>query len=756
MVFRVCAAALFSLCAAASAGAADLRGASPHAAGAGRPPVSWRADPGSGVGPLRVAPAMDCAVRSLALNYSSALLPWADASLVADALRLEADCGAAPPARGGGSPAAPNPVPAPAPGVSAVFFADPVRGDDGAAGTQAAPFRTLARGLAATRAVTPGAPAQLVLRAGTFALAAAGGALALTAADSGLTISAFPGEAPVLSGGVPLAGLTWTRAPAPSPPPPPPPMTPPVQGSLLCAPPLGCCVDGAGKSNPGVCAALAQTASAAACAALCLGNATCTGYTWHTAAAGSFANWCYARLDGIDICDGAAEHTSGWKPAPGPPAAVNVWAAALPPQTAAFDQLFMNGRRLVRARHPNANPETDLSPAGYMNPVAWAPAATYPAPEETHVNNVRPYDPWFPNFQWGVNGTVANFTSGSFWGTRAPPAGDQYHVPCGVTLPGDIPAAGAWANPSEAVVHAFQGGHWGDWAFAVASQNGPALTFAAGGWQEARGGSGQALFVEGVRELLDAVGEWHLNTSAPAPTLTVAFNGSAHDGSETLVAAQLAELVTVVGSRAAPARNITLAGLTFAHTLADFFFSFNVPSGGDWSYHAGGALRLAGTEGVRVLSCVFDAPGGNAIMLAGHNRAAVIAGNSFAWTGASAIVSAGTGGGLPDGGDDFPEGTLIEGNLMREIAVIVKQSGGLYMAVSANLTLRGNVIFNAARAGVNINDGFAGGHLITQNLIFNTGQGVDARNRPPLTWTAPGVTRLPLPSSRRARSSRNE
>ena len=701
---RVNVAALFAA-ASASAAASPLRGSSPHA-GPPRALINWALDPGSAVGPLRAAPAMDCAVRGLALNYSKVLLPWADASLAADALRLEADCGAPPPARGGGSAAAPNAVPV---GVAAaVFFADPVRGDDGAPGTEAAPFRTLGRGLAATRGVTPGAPAQLVLRAGTFALAAGGGqAVELTPADSGLTVSAYPGESPVLSGGLPLAGLAWSPVPAPSPPPPPPPMTPPVQGSLLCAPPLGCCVDGPGKSNPGVCAALAQTASAAACAALCLANTTCTGYTWHSPAAGDFAQWCYARLDGIDDCDGAADHTSGWKPSPDPPPAVNIWQARVPASAGVrdFDQLFMNGRRLTRARFPNANPETDLAPAGYMNPAAWAPAAKYPAPEETHVDNVCPYDPWFPNFQWGTNGTVANFTSGSFWGTRSPPAGDQYSVPSGVTLPSGVPSAGVWANASEVIVHAFQGGHWGDWAFRVGTQSGNALTFAAGGWQEARGGGGQALYIEGARELLDAVGEWHYNASlVDEGELTIAFNGTQHDGSETLVAAQLAELIRITGTREAPVRNVTLAGLTFAHTLTDFFLPFTVPSGGDWSFHDGGALRIAGTEGVSVLSCVFDAPGGNALMLSGHNRATAIKGNSFAWTGASAIVSAGTGGGTLTGGDDFPEGTLIEGNLMREIAVYVKQSGGLYQGMSANLTLRGNVMFNAARAAVNISE----------------------------------------------------
>ena len=242
------------------------------------------------------------------------------------------------------------------------------------------------------------------------------------------------------------------------------------------------------------------------------------------------------------------------------------------------------------------------------------------------------------------------------------------------------------------------GGHWGDWAFRVGQASGSSLIFSEGGYQEARGGGGQQMYVEGPKELLDVVGEWHWDPAARV--LTVAFNGTAHDGSETLVAAQLAELVRVTGSRAAPMTGVTLSGITFAHTSTDYFLPFTVPSGGDWSFHDGGMVRLAGTEGCSVLSCVFSAPGGTGLQISEHNRATVVRGNHFAWSGSSAITSAGLGGNTPTGGDDFPEGTLIEGNLMREIGVYVKQCGGLYQGVSANLTLRNNVMFNAARAAV--------------------------------------------------------
>ena len=43
-----------------------------------------------------------------------------------------------------------------------------------------------------------------------------------------------------------------------------------------------------------------------------------------------------------------------------------------------------------------------------------------------------------------------------------------------------------------------------------------------------------------------------------------------------------------------------------------------------------------------------------------------------------------------------------------------------FQAVSAQATIRRNVVFNIPRAAINFNDGFGGGHLLTENLLFNT------------------------------------
>lgn len=235
--------------------------------------------------------------------------------------------------------------------------------------------------------------------------------------------------------------------------------------------------------------------------------------------------------------------------------------------------------------------------------------------------------------------------------------------------------------------------------------------------------------------------------------LTIAFNGTTANGSDTLVAAQLEELIRITGTSAAPVVGVTLAGLTFAHTLTDYMLPYTVPSGGDWSFHDGGMVRLSGTTNTQVLNCVFWAPGGNGLMISGFNRATNVSNNHFAWTGASAIVSAGLGGGnISANSPEYPEGTLIQGNLAREIGVYVKQSGFYYQGISANVTLKGNVAFNAARAAVNINDGFAGGHFLSQNLFFNTVRetndhgAINSWDRQPYAWRSWNTTNVdPLP-----------
>lgn len=66
-----------------------------------------------------------------------------------------------------------------------------------------------------------------------------------------------------------------------------------------------------------------------------------------------------------------------------------------------------------------------------------------------------------------------------------------------------------------------------------------------------------------------------------------------------------------------------------------------------------------------------------------------------------------------------PTGTLVEGCVFSDMGVYVKQAGAVYMALSANSTVRRNIAYNLPRAAINYNDGAFGGHRLERNLFFN-------------------------------------
>ena len=86
--------------------------------------------------------------------------------------------------------------------VSPAFFVAASGGSDSNAGTAAAPFATLAKGLSSARASS--STKAVYLRGGTYGVAAP---VSLTSADAGLLLSGYPGETAILDGGGTLGSL---------------------------------------------------------------------------------------------------------------------------------------------------------------------------------------------------------------------------------------------------------------------------------------------------------------------------------------------------------------------------------------------------------------------------------------------------------------------------------------------------------------------------------------------------------------------
>ena len=131
--------------------------------------------------------------------------------------------------------------------------------------------------------------------------------------------------------------------------------------------------------------------------------------------------------------------------------------------------------------------------------------------------------------------------------------------------------------------------------------------------------------------------------------------------------------------------------------------------------------EVAGSTLRSVEASVFTHLDSNGIFLSGYSRGVTVRDNLFSWLGQSAIAAWGrldgeTNSGL---GGNQPRGTLIEANVCREIGHIQKQSSFYFQAVTAQTTLRRNVVYNIPRAAINFNDGFGGGNDLSDNLFFN-------------------------------------
>ena len=392
-----------------------------------------------------------------------------------------------------------------------------------------------------------------------------------------------------------------------------------------------------------------------------------------------------------------------------------------------FNELYVEDGRAIRAKFPNGDPfhtSKLTSPTGYVSGAAsWiGPDPHIPAATEIHVSEPEPESKYFPQFQIALEGTVRSFDPPrSYWGLAHPPGGggSTYVIPRGFRWRDTFsPRAANWSRPSTGRIFTYHGRGWGSWQFAIdrVDASNSTVWFGAGGWQEARGAaSGGLMYVHNIFEELDDPKEWFVDE--PSRTLYFMSNGTMP---HTFVASQSPCIVSAQGSRQSPVVSVTLAGITFTHTPNHFLRRYEAPSGGDYAIHRGGAVVLHGTEQVTIINCTFEHLGGNALVVSDYNVNATVAYSQFQWLGESAIILVGSSHGV-DGVScrDQPTNTHIEGNLMRDFSVYVKQGDAIFESVVRNSVWAGNMAYNSPRSLFNKNDGFAGGLNAYQNLLFN-------------------------------------
>ena len=427
----------------------------------------------------------------------------------------------------------------------------------------------------------------------------------------------------------------------------------------------------------------------------------------------------YSSLPGEKaVVAGSRELNLQWERHPG-----NIFKASVPAGLD-FDQLWINGRKMIRCRYPNFDPGDGF-----------------------------------------YGGSIREQTPETSPDAIAPERLKRYADPVGAYVHGMMSLG--WSTLHFQIKHKAPDG-----VYTFECGKDPNV---AGGYQskgrEMRSYDKLApgrMFIENVFEELDAPGEWFLDRK----TDTLYFiPPDGLDLGKALVEAVILEyLFEFRGSQSAPVRFVALQGLTLAHTRYTFMKTKSLPSGGDWRVYRGGAVLLEGSENCSIRDCFFDRIGGNGVFIKDYNRDAQVTGCKFVKTGASAVLLEGADstlrsrwahswgwpesevGEVPlvngkafdrisfaelppemlDGkhplvdlspgpaNDNYPARCLIQDNLMRVLGTVEKQIAGVFISKAEEITVSHNTIYDVPRAAINVNDGCWGGHVIEWNEVFDT------------------------------------
>jgi len=297
-----------------------------------------------------------------------------------------------------------------------------------------------------------------------------------------------------------------------------------------------------------------------------------------------------------------------------------------------------------------------------------------------------------------------------------------------------------WKNPTGGFIHALQQSLWGSLHYRITGKDANNNLNYEGGWQINQGSQPmhrEYLFVENIFEELDAPGEWFLDEQSS--TLYYYPPAGLDLDHATVDVVRLANLLTIGDASLPHLRNLTLAGLTFRHTLRTFMETREPLLRSDWRIYRGGALYIEGAEGLVIEDCFFDQPGGNAVFVSGHNRRVHVRACRIEEAGASGVCFVGR----PDAvrnaptwsqnlsldaidqeqgprSDAYVKDCSVEDSLIVATGRVEKQSAPVEISMSQSITVSHCSLYGVPRAGINIGDGSWGGHLIEHCDVFDT------------------------------------
>jgi hypothetical protein len=264
-------------------------------------------------------------------------------------------------------------------------------------------------------------------------------------------------------------------------------------------------------------------------------------------------------------------------------------------------------------------------------------------------------------------------------------------------------------------------------------------------------------FAENVFEELDAPGEWFFDEK----TRTLYYQPEADVDLNVASVEMISNpyLIWFKGTKDNPVQYVTFNGFLMTGASPTWEKTTDhLPNGGDFVVHRGGAVLMQGTEDCMIQDCTFRELGGNAVFIDGYNRRATVKGCFIQDIGANGIALCGSSDAMrgdqffkvtdetfqvgrllrnswetPKGWfelpedltpgpktENYPADCLITDNLITEIGELEKQTAGILMSMTRDNTISHNTIYKLPRAGICLNDGSWGGHIIEYNDVYDT------------------------------------
>ena len=297
----------------------------------------------------------------------------------------------------------------------------------------------------------------------------------------------------------------------------------------------------------------------------------------------------------------------------------------------------------------------------------------------------------------------------------------------------------SWKNPEGGFIHAMHSALWGDMHWIITGKSSDGTLNYEGGWQNNRPSQMHPVYrmAENIFEELDVPGEWFFNTREQK-LFYIPEQGTDIKSAKVEIV-RLNGLIEFKGNKQDPVKSVHLQGFVFRHTARTFMENKEPLLRSDWTVYRGGAVVYNGAEDCTISDCEFDQVGGNTIFVNNYNRKITIKGCYIHGSGANGIAFVGDPATVRSPiftygpqdyshidrtpgskGDNYPVDCLVEDCLITLTGRDEKQTAPVHISMSCKIRINHCSIYDVPRAGININEGTFGGHIIENCDVFNT------------------------------------